>query len=77
MAVFGLNVSDSQTEMLSRISRRVVCFDSEPVAQRAAKKLAKNLLCFPGRTELVQLDSPDPGSATEEEVRKLRKMLEE
>lgn len=76
VAVFGLNVSVEQMQRLAEVPKRIVCFDSEPVAQRASEKLCRELSIFPGETIRVALDSADPGEATEEEVERLRSLLE-
>jgi hypothetical protein len=79
VATFGVNVSPDQVERISRYPARVVLFDSEVKAQRAAKRLVRNLSGFPGTTVRVCMESSkDPGGASEEEIRDLRnKFLEE
>lgn len=74
-ATMGLAYSRSQLQLLSQFPVRIVVFDSEPEAQRRAERLCDDLACFPGRTLRVELDSPDPGSATDREVRALRRMI--
>lgn len=76
VATFGVVPTTSQIRMLCSVPRRVICFDREWRAQQAAKQLAKQLQCFPGETLVVELESTDPGSATDEEVSELRKFLE-
>jgi len=51
--------------------------DKQPKAQRAAAVLAKQLQLFPGTTIVAELESDDPGSATDKEVAELRKFLEQ
>jgi DNA primase len=76
VCVLGVNVSDSQMQLLSQVPRRVVCFDNEPLAQRGAEKLCNELSTYPGETTNVRLDSSDPGCADREEVETLRSFLE-
>lgn len=70
-ALFGTAYSVSQVEALARIPLRFVCFDRG--AQSHAKKIANELSCFAGRTEIIQLDADDPGSASTKELEKLRR----
>lgn len=79
VATFGVNVSPEQVERIARYPTRVILFDSEVKAQRAAKRLVRNLSGFPGTTVRVFMESgSDPGSASEEEIKDLRnKFLEE
>ena len=77
VATMGVVVTRAQIARLSRFPVRVICLDSEPDAQRRAWDLCKQLECFPGVTfNCVLEESSDPGSATEKEVKKLRKFLE-
>ncbi len=73
VATFGLIYSTAQVRAIAQFPVRGVCFDSELVAQKRARKLCSALSGFPGRTELVELDSDDPGSASEEEISEIRK----
>lgn len=70
-ALFGTAYSVAQVEALARIPLRFVCFDRG--AQGHAKKIANELSCFAGRTEIIQLDADDPGSASTKELEKLRR----
>ena len=72
VATFGINYTQEQVRRLAEIPIRAVCFDREPGAQRQARKLCRTLEAYPGRTERVELDADDPGSASEEEVSALR-----
>lgn len=75
VATMGTVVTRAQMAKLSRFSLRIICMDSDPAAQRRANTLAGDLSVFDGETLIVRLDSPDPGSATDKEVRQLRRML--
>ena len=75
VAVMGTSYTSEQTLRLSKYPRRVVCFDNDRQAQTRAKSLCDLLFPFPGETLNVQLDSKDAGSASEKELRKLRKLL--
>lgn len=74
VAVLGTAYSTSQVNKLLKYPLRVICFDSEPGAQRVAKELAAQLSGFPGKTLNVELDANDPGTASKKEVRLLRKI---
>jgi hypothetical protein len=52
-----------------------VCFDNQAVAQRKARALCDELSAFGGETLNVILDAKDAGSATDKEIRKLRRLL--
>lgn len=71
--VFGTAFSSSQVKKLVKIPYRFICFDSSPEAQQRAEDLAGQLALFPGKTENIQLDAKDPGSATKKEINLLRK----
>lgn len=73
VATGGTGFTTAQVQLLAKIPVRAVCFDSEPVAQVRAKKLAQQLSLFPGETHLVVLDADDPGSASLKETKLLRK----
>jgi hypothetical protein len=75
VGTFGVGYSKSQLLKISKIPVRLICFDSEPEAQKRAKRLCDDLSVFPGRTTLIELDAADPGSASKKEVELLRKML--
>lgn len=76
VALFGVLATTPQIRLLSSVPRRVICFDREPEAQRAARLLAEQLSCFPGETSVVELSSADPGEASDDEVEELRSCLE-
>jgi len=76
VGLFGMVPTASQAYLLSSVSHRVICFDREPAAQRAARRLAEQLQAFPGETLVMELASADPGEATDEEVAELRSYLE-
>lgn len=73
VCTFGTDYTKAQVERLVKYPVRVVCFDSEPTAQRMARKLVAELAVFPGETFLVTLDSKDPGSASDAEILELRR----
>jgi hypothetical protein len=58
---------------IGQIPFRVLCFDSEPDAQRRAHELARQLQAFPGETIVVKLETgKDPNSADPTEIKQLR-----
>jgi len=77
VATFGLNVTSEQFETILKVPRRIVCFDNEPAAQKTAETLCRKLSDFPGMTMRLTLDASDPGRASDSEVLKIRKLLEE
>ena len=76
VATFGIRYTQAQITQLSRIPKRIVCYDSEPDAQKQAKKLVERLGVFPGETLNVQLDSKDAADSSPKERAMLRKLLE-
>ncbi len=75
VATLGIQFTQSQVLKLSKYPTRVIVFDSEKKAQKQAKKLCNALQDFPGRTYRIELDSKDPGSASEKEIEELRKFM--
>jgi hypothetical protein len=75
VCTFGTGYKQTQITRLIKYPKRVICFDNEPTAQQRAKKLMNDLSCFPGETCNVLLDAKDAGSATEHEIKQLRKLL--
>jgi hypothetical protein len=73
VATLGVSYTMAQVDRLASIWRRIICFDNSENAQRRANKLAAELSVFPGETIVVNLDAEDPGSASEQEVRQLRR----
>lgn len=73
VALCGLSYSKSQLNRILHYPMRVILFDSSPDAQKRANQLCEDLGCFDGKTYRVELDSEDPGEASEKEVKKIRK----
>lgn len=73
VALFGLSYTRPQVARLAQFPVRAVCLDSSFEAQAVARKLCRDLLPFPGATYRVELDAADPGSASDKEVRALRR----
>ncbi len=71
----GLEYSTTQVMKLSKYPTRIIVFDSSAAAQEVAKKLCYDLAPFPGKTMRVEIDAKDPGSASDKEIRLLRRML--
>lgn len=74
VATFGLAYTMEQVLWLSDIWNRVIVFDNSLAAQRKAKELATRLSGFPGKTTVVNLDSADPGEASEVEIQVIREL---
>jgi DNA primase len=74
VATLGLKVSRAQVLRMSKYPVRVVLFDSEPQAQRTARKLCRDLEVFPGATYRVEVESgKDPGECSQGEIDEIRK----
>lgn len=70
---FGLALTTAQISLLTKVPRRIICFDNSPAAQILAVKLAEQLSVFPGETFNITLDAEDPGSASKQEIAQLRR----
>lgn len=69
----GLAYTRQQLNRIAKYPVRVVCFDSEPEAQKRARQLCQDLHLYPGSTYRVELESDnDPASADRAEVAELR-----
>jgi DNA primase len=75
VATMGATYTKAQILRLSKYPKRIICFDSESDAQKRALALCDTLKVFSGTTLRVVLDAKDAGSATDKEIRLLRKML--
>ena len=87
VATFGLTYTDAQVNRIAKYPIRVLCFDSEKIAQRKARGyshayntgcdfrgLTEYLSALPGETHVVELETGnDPGEASKEEIEELRK----
>ncbi len=73
VCTFGLSYTQAQVRTIATFPIRAVVFDNESGALRRARKLCDDLAAFPGQTHYVEIDSPDPGSASPKEVNRLRK----
>ncbi len=70
----GLTITKAQVNKIAKYPIRVVCLDAEPVAQRVARRLCRELGAFPGQTFNIMLESgKDPSRASKKELRELRR----
>lgn len=76
VATFGKSLTKAQMRRVAQYQRRIICFDSEPDTQCQAVALAKNLSVFPGLTDNVCLDAPDPATASQDEINALLRAAE-
>jgi len=76
VATMSLTYTKKQILRLARYTQRVIIFDNEPDVQRRANSLCEQLSVFEGKTLRIEIDAADPGSASEKEVKLLRKFLE-
>jgi len=75
VATLGTGYSKKQVIKMTIFKNRYVCFDNEKEAQQRAKKLCNTLSLYPGDTSNIQLSSKDVGTATKDEIIKLKKLL--
>ena len=73
VCTFGIVPTQEQIAKISKYPKRAICFDNEGEAHRRAKWLCEQLACLPGETYRVVLRSKDPGSASREEISRLRR----
>lgn len=72
-ALFGTAFTTAQVKKILEHPYRFIVFDSSSDAQQRAEELAEQLSPFPGVTQTVVLDAEDPGSASDREIKRLRK----
>ncbi len=73
---YGINVTPAQLLRLSRIDKRILCFDVETKAQQMARKWCRQLAAFPGETLNVVLETAkEVDLADKTELKYLRQML--
>lgn len=75
VSTLGMNWTVEQAAKLSHYAQRFILFDHSEDAQRQAESLADYLTSFPGSTEIIDIDQPDPACMTNAEASKLRKEL--
>jgi len=75
VATFGSGYSQEQLERIAKYPTRAICFDSEPEAQKRARKLVNDLSVFPGETYNVILDMKDAAEESKENIKRLRKEI--
>ena len=76
VATLGKKITPAQFDKIARFQRRILCFDAENDTQEQAKALANRLQAFPGLTDNVCLDAPDPAEASQKEIETLLKFAE-
>jgi len=76
VATLGLKYTHYQVQAIGQYASRTICFDSEPAAQKQARRLALELQAYPGQTDVVELETGnDPADADTEELEQLRLCL--
>lgn len=75
VATMGSRVGAEQVRKIARYPNRLLCFDSEPDAQKRATALMDDLAVLPGATYNLVLDSKDAGEATDREVQFIRDFI--
>lgn len=73
VCTFGTSYTQSQILEMLKYPKRIVCFD--PEAHKEGKKLADTLSLYPGETWLVDNMKNDPGSSSEEDIKRLRELI--
>jgi hypothetical protein len=74
VATLGTNYTPEQVKRMLHYPIRAICFDN--AAQKMARKLYGELVAFPGETYQIQIDSNDPGCATNKEIATIRRIAE-
>lgn len=69
----GISYSQEQLSRMGKFPVRMVCFDRELEAQKRAREICRHLSVFPGETINVVLKAKDPGSASKQEIKELRR----
>lgn len=73
VATMGISYSDAQMAAMGGFPNRVICFDSEALAQKRAQKLCRDLSVLPGTTVNVYLETgKDSSEADRDEIAELR-----
>ena len=75
VATLGTGYSNKQLLRMTNYLKRIICFDSDKLAQKRAKKLCDDLSVYPGETFNVRLDAKDAADASNKEIKLLRKEL--
>lgn len=76
VATLGVGHTRAQVLRIAHFPRRVICFDSEPAAQRRAHKLCEELAAFSGETLRIELESAkDAAEASKREINKIRRLF--
>ena len=79
VAIMGLKKESYKRKQVARIASypvRYICFDNEEMAQRRARRLAKEVSVFPGKTSVLRLEQgKDAASTTKRELREIRSLL--
>lgn len=73
VAICGLPVTTEQIAKILRYPLRVVAFDAEDAAQRAADALTAQLCLLPGETHNLLFSGKDPASSPRSEILRVRK----
>lgn len=69
VALFGLVYTQTQIRILgNKLKRAVICFDNEPQAEEAADDLAEALNYQGVKTEILLIDTKDPGEMSAKEA---------
>jgi hypothetical protein len=77
VGTFGTEYSPAQVFRIARYAKRYICFDSNPEAQKVAKRLCNELAALDDKPTInIKLDSgKDPAEASDKEVKQLRRLL--
>ena len=73
--LLGLAYTKEQVRRIAKFPVRAIVMDNEPEAQRRAVALCRELSAMPGRTTRIEIDAADPGSASNREIRLLRRKV--
>ena len=75
VATFGIKFLPEQINLLSEFKNHFILYDSDPQAQKQAKKMANQLSAFSNNIEIIQLESGDPADMKQKEADELMREL--
>ena len=76
VATMGKKITDAQIARIAKYRERAILLDNEKDTQEQATKIAiEQLSAYPGITHKINLDAPDPATASDKEVAELLSFL--
>lgn len=75
VATMGMSYTKTQVNKIARYPTRAIIFDHSVSAQKRAIRLCSALESMPGKTYRIEIDSDDPGEATDKEINLIRRTV--